>query len=430
MSITKRAWNYISRKKVKTVLIFLILTLISTALLSSFSIMFATNKIEKKIYEISNTGFTVVSKNVEQPITLDAAKKFLENKKISKYNFKYDTLAKLTDKKVVDVKQNVTIDESNSKLSNLVSIFGTTDTKLEKEFTSGVFKLEKGNPITEKDNSKVLIHEKLAQKNNLKVGDKIKLRGVAIKETNTQESSEVELEVAGIFSGQKNEKNTGLSSDATENTIFTDYNSSQKLWGYKANDYKVTTAVYFLSNPNEIDSAVDTAKKTPIDWNGVDIVKNNKDFEAVSSSVINFKNIIDVLTLGIIIGSVVVLSLILMFWLRERIYEIGILLSLGISKIKIIAQFIIELMIISVFSIILSSTGGNIVAKYVFKEFINNGQFEDGSTSIFESVIPKLDFTTIISTYGILILIILISVIGTSYIILHKKPKDILSNMS
>ncbi len=43
----------------------------------------------------------------------------------------------------------------------------------------------------------------------------------------------------------------------------------------------------------------------------------------------------------------VVLSLILILWLRERIYEIGILLSIGVSKFKIVTQFIMELIFIS-----------------------------------------------------------------------------------
>ena len=48
MQIAKQALNYISRKRVKTLLVFLILTLISTALTSSFSIMGTTNNIEKE----------------------------------------------------------------------------------------------------------------------------------------------------------------------------------------------------------------------------------------------------------------------------------------------------------------------------------------------------------------------------------------------
>lgn len=61
------------------------------------------------------------------------------------------------------------------------------------------------------------------------------------------------------------------------------------------------------------------------------------------------------------LSGIVVLSLILILWLRERIYEIGILLSIGISKIKIITQFILELIFISLPTTIVSlCLGGSV----------------------------------------------------------------------
>ncbi len=67
------------------------------------------------------------------------------------------------------------------------------------------------------------------------------------------------------------------------------------------------------------------------------------------------------MTYSIMIGGIIVLSLILILWLRERIYEIGILLSIGISKIKIITQFIFELLFISLPSIVSSLFLGNVI---------------------------------------------------------------------
>lgn len=430
MQIAKQALNYISRKRVKTLLVFLILTLISTALTSSFSIMGTTNNIEKKIYDASNTGFTITSKTLERPLSLKTAEKLLENKEISKFNFKYDALASLTDKTVVKKKQGVTRDNQNPVLNNLVAALGTSDSTLETTFASGVFKLEQGKPIRKGDKSKILIHEKLAKKNHLKVGDKIKLKGASLKDEDAKQLHEVEFEIAGIFSGKKEEKQTGLSSDATENTVYMDYESSQYLQGYKPADYKLSAAVYFVSNPNQIDKVINTVKKSKIDWKQTDLVKNSKAFEAVSSSVTSFKQIINVLTFSIIIGSIIVLSLILMFWLRERIYEIGVLLSLGISKAMIISQFILELVIISVFSMALASISGSYISTMVFKGFIKGGQQQDSSSAIFENIVPQLHTSTILMTYGILLIIILLAVVGSSSIILHKKPKDILTDIS
>ena len=118
-----------------------------------------------------------------------------------------------------------------------------------------------------------------------------------------------------------------------------------------------------------------------------------------------------------------------MFWLRERIYEIGILLSIGISKLKIIAQFILEVMMISISSYIISIGLGKIASHILFKS-IADGVSEGGTENVFKNIVPRLDIINIFSTYGILLLIIGLSVIGTSLVILHKKPKKILTNIS
>lgn len=71
------------------------------------------------------------------------------------------------------------------------------------------------------------------------------------------------------------------------------------------------------------------------------------------------------MTYSIMIGGITVLSLILILWLRERIYEIGILLSIGISKIKIVTQFILELLFISLPSFVLSLFIGNVILNII-----------------------------------------------------------------
>ena len=276
----------------------------------------------------------------------------------------------------------------------------------------------------------MLIHEKLAAQNHLKVGDKFKLQGVSLRAGDAKNGNEIEVEVAGIFSGKKEEKQTGLSSDATENTLYLDYETSQRLAGYKATDYQVTSAVYYVANPKNIDQVVTAVKKAPIDWSKLDLVKNTKAFETISSSITSFKQIVRVLTFSIIIGSIIILALILMFWLRERVYEIGVLLSLGISKTMIMSQFVLELVIISVFSMVLSTISGSYLATMVFKGFIKKGQDGADSAALFENVVPQLDLTTMMLTYGILLIIILFAVVGSSSIILHKKPKEILTDIS
>ena len=158
--------------------------------------------------------------------------------------------------------------------------------------------------------------------------------------------------------------------------------------------------------------------------------KDTSAFKEAIASLASIKHIIRIMTYSIMIGGLIVLSLILILWLRERIYEIGILLSIGINKAKIMAQFISELVLISMPAAIISLVLGNAV----FKKVIGGFAGADGNASITSSFIENEsigdNLLTFVQSYGLLLLIIVISVAATSGIILVRKPKEILSKIS
>ena len=130
------------------------------------------------------------------------------------------------------------------------------------------------------------------------------------------------------------------------------------------------------------------------------------------------------------LGGMVVLLLILILWLRERIYEIGIFLSIGISKIQIIMQFIFELIFISIPSIISSLFLGNVLLKVIVDGFVNSEDSMISGGSLINNSSFTLNITTLGQSYLILISIIVLSVVFASSLILIKKPKEILSKIS
>ena len=142
------------------------------------------------------------------------------------------------------------------------------------------------------------------------------------------------------------------------------------------------------------------------------------------------KHIIKIMTYSIMLGGMVVLSLILILWLRERIYEIGIFLSIGTSKIQIIMQFIFELIFISIPSIISSLFLGNVLLKVIVDGFVNSEDSMLSGGSLINNSSFTLNITTLGQSYLILISIIVLSVVFASSLILIKKPKEILSKIS
>ena len=419
MSIFNRAYLYIIRKKVRSSILFFIVTLISLFLLSGSILNTTVGTISKNLYKDVNFGFTIESiDKSNKEIEKDTLKKINEVAGVNQKNYLYAKSVNVVDKKVVQENQNITITEEMKNKSNLVMMNGITSTKNNIDFKSEVLKLEKGRHIEENDQNKILVHEKFASMNNLNLGDKIKLE---------QNGKTVEFEVVGIFSGEKTNNFEGLSSDFIENTVYTDYNSSQKLLDYSSNN-KVTSVEYGVNNPTELDDIIKNVESLGI--NNISVSKSNKNYELVTSSVESITKLTNMIRIGSVIVGVVILSLVLMFWIRERLYEIGVLLSLGISKINLILQFVVETLMVTIFGF-LSALG---------LEFILLKYLSSNITKVFSEDLPKIisDELTKISINGsniigviiVMITIVIISVVVALLPILKTKPKKILTQIN
>ena len=419
MSIFNRAYLYIIRKKVRSSILFLIVTLISFFLLSGSVLNTTVNNISKNLYKDVNFGFNIESADKSnKEIEKDTLKKIEELKGISTKNYIFSKPVVVEGKKVVQENQNITLNDEMKNKSNLVMMNGITASKSNIDFKSEVLKLEKGRHIEENDKNKIMIHEKFAELNNVNLGDKIKL---------SQEGKILELEIVGIYSGDKTNTFNGLSSDFIENTVYTDYKSSQELSNLIANN-KVTSVEYGVEDPTKLDDVIKAVENLGI--NNLMVSKSNKNYELVTSLVESITKITNMIRIGSVVVGVVILSLILMFWVRERTYEIGILLSLGTSKINLVLQFIVEVLLVTIFGLITALGIEIITIKYLAS---NVG-------SIFSEDIPKIiaDELMKISVNGIdivnlvivMIAIVIISVVVALLPILKMKPKKILTNIN
>ena len=418
MTTFKIAYLYITRKKVRSIIMFMLLTIISTVLLSSNILNHTVKGISNKIYESSNFGFTVKNlSKTDKEISVKKLDKITNLPDIKGANYQFATPVNLLGSKVVEGQNNLILDEKTNK-NNLVMLNANINT--------AVLKLKRGRYIGPEDRNKVLVHEEFAKLNNLDIGSKIKLEKANSSE---QKTTNKDYEVVGIYSGTKNNEFQGLSSDFIENTVYTDYKSSQELMGYSESDKKVTSVDYFVKNPEKLEDVVKSAENLAIE--DTEIVKSNKNFQTVIASLQSIEKIIDRVKIGSIIASVIILSLVLIFWLRERLHEIGILLSIGTSKAKIILQQIIELVYIAVFSIILSSVLENVILKYGVKNAIDKIGVDNLPEAIFQQILNvKVELGYVLTVSAILFIIIVCSIVITSLITLRMKPKEILSKMS
>ena len=423
----KNAIAYITRKRNRTLIIFIILTIVLSCLYSCLTIMKSSNEIEKTLYESSNSSISITKKDGKY-FNVNQFKDIEKIKEVEKIIIQYDGLAKLKDAKVVSGEQRINREDLSDEFKNVVSLEATNNTKRNILFSSRVFTIKEGKNIEENDKNSIIVHEEFAKQNNLKLGDEVNLELLDIEESGKIKSHK--FKIIGIFSGKKHETYTGLSSDFSENMVFVDYSTSQEILNKSENNKIANKILMYSSSAESTDLALNKLKELKIDESKYFVQKDSNAFEESLESVSGIKHMIKIMTYSIMLGGIIVLSLILILWLRERIYEIGIFLSIGTSKIQIIMQFIFELLFISIPSIISSLFLGNVLIKVIAGGLINSENSMISGGNLINDSSFVLNITTLGQSYLILISIIVLSVVFASSLILIKKPKEILSKIS
>lgn len=423
----KNAIAYITRKRNRTLIIFIILTIVLSCLYSCLTIMKSSNEIEKTLYESSNFSISITKKDGKY-FNVNQFKDIEKIKEVEKIIIQYDGLAKLKDAKVVSGEQRINREDLSDEFKNVVSFEATNNTKRNILFSSRVFTIKEGKNIEENDKNSIIVHEEFAKQNNLKLGDEVDLELLDLEKS--EEIKSHKFKIIGIFSGKKQETYTGLSSDFSENMVFVDYSTSQEILNKSENNKIANKILMYSSSAESTDLALNKLKELKIDDSKYFVEKDSNAFEESLESVSGIKHMIKIMTYSIMLGGIIVLSLILILWLRERIYEIGIFLSIGTSKIQIIMQFIFELLFISIPSIISSLFLGNVLIKVIAGGLINSENSMISGGNLINDSSFMLNITTLGQSYLILISIIVLSVVFASSLILIKKPKEILSKIS
>ena len=427
MDWKKRAGAYLVRKKIRTGILFFIMMLITAAVLAVLSMQESTGKVQTKLLELSNSGFQIESLlqdgNIEQKKLFQVEQ--VEGVKEAQYEF--DGIGQLEDAKAVEREQAVQLDQGN--MGELVGYHGVTSSDQELNFASGALNLKEGRALTKDDSGKVLVHEELAKENNWTVGSKIKLKNFQNGEA-TANSKEVTVEIVGIFNGKLSEQSTGLTSDLTENRIYMDYKTSQSLIGKDESNAIVHRAIFTVKDPSKLDEVISRVKELPLKWDSMQLSKNEQVFEQVASPIQNFKSLMTLLTSSVFVLAVIVLFLILLFTLRERIHEFGILMSVGISRKEIIAQILLELYTVAATSSIFALMLGSFVAKQFYTGLLSSDEIPIQVKSLFESSLPESSLLLGLLTIGVVLIIIALAVLFSTAVILMKKPKKILSQMN
>ena len=226
-------------------------------------------------------------------------------------------------------------------------------------FIDGTYKITEGEVFEDFDSNNCIISSELAEANELSVGDTI-----TFNDPNNEENT-IELVITGIY--EENDKDMGNAMNIFSNS------ANQIITGTKvindfastSDDLKTTiTPTFILKSADDIDSFSKELTDKGLDEN-LTLSTNLEEVEQSTSTISKVKSFAETfLILTLVIGAVV-LFVVNMINIRERKYEIGVLRTIGMNKVLLCVQFMCELLIITVFGLIIGSGIGALASVKV-----------------------------------------------------------------
>ncbi|WP_257700399.1 FtsX-like permease family protein [Vagococcus luciliae] len=277
-----------------------------------------------------------------------------------------------------------------------------------------------GRNFTEDDIKKgsavAIISSKVAKENNLHVGDKAVFDRTIehYNQGGSDDSNDVEtkskdypVEIIGLFDVKEVEakKSTGNSQKDSEkqmnqtvdlydklNAIYLPNNYIEKTQAemleftydnfpdnfldenekvmdketvLKEFSYKNIVATYVLNKPEEIEDFRLLGDQILKD-NGLNYYKieaSADQFDSIAGPIKGMAKISKIVLIVSILASIFIITLVTILFLRDRKHELGIYLSLGEKRQKIVGQIVVEVVLVALVAMTLSVFSGNLLAK-------------------------------------------------------------------
>lgn len=357
----------------------------------------------------------------------------------------------------------------------------------------GKYKLLSGRVFTQEevDNGKnvILMDKKLADLNNVNADDTVILSQNIYDYSSEpavdgmpkiKETIDYPFKVIGIYdSGQITMPKSNLPDGndymrydlemQTVNTLYAPNNAVQVM-----NDRQLE--VYFAENPNLTEEEKEMARKpyysplfilkNPDDMAAFEtenqpllpkyqkLKSNSSSFDKISGPLQSTRKLAGYVLYAAIAASILIITLVVLLFLRDRKHELGIYMSLGEKKGKILGQILAEVLIIALIAISLSIFSGNILAKGIsesmvktqiaadtgntndpwedFNNYMNDrytfGEFASavGRDELAENYKITLSPAYLALIFGIGVLTVLLSTIAPILYILRLNPKKVL----
>lgn len=244
-----------------------------------------------------------------------------------------------------------------------------TDKNVAIEFDSQKIEIIEGRNINELDKTSdenvIVVSQDFATKNNLAVDDEMTFKIFSL-------DKDVKYKIVGLYKI--------IDTTMSGNDLFV------SMKGFDLSKDDQITSIYFkLKDPLEVDGFIkDQSVHLPSKYLYLDAASS--EYEKLTKPLDLMTMISSILIVVVFVaGAAIVVSLITIF-VRDRKFEVGLLLSSGEARYKIILQFVLEIVIVAIVafgcSVLLSNQSSKIVSEWI----VENQLIEEESTSMDSSM--------------------------------------------
>jgi len=216
--------------------------------------------------------------------------------------------------------------------------------------------------------------------------------------------------------------------------------------GWREEEEMPTILNFFtLADPMYRNDFVRAIERLDGDWQVTDL---STGFGEISASMDNISELADFILMGSVGATLLIISLLVLLFLRDRKHEIGVYLAMGDKKGNIIKQIVLELIPLALIGLTLALFIGNIVSANISQEMIRQDllanpptqesvqaggvlerldyRFTFSHEEMLASYEISLDVLTITMFYGMGIAIVLLSTLIPVILAVNVDPKKLL----
>lgn len=220
-------------------------------------------------------------------------------------------------------------------------IEGTYDLHAVSQFNNGNAALADGRFFTEEDRQAAVISSDVALESGIYVGDTVHLTGFYTEEEQGSgfNGSDAQVEVVGIYTIKNYADRTDLVLYNTENAVYVTPDVAYQLNGME-NAYSVR---FELSDPLQAEKFVEDVQAMGLEG-GEDFrfTIDTTQYRSMQSAIDSMTQLSSIMAAAAVITGGLVLVMLLSITLKDRDFELGVLLSMGEDKGKIWAQLFFE----------------------------------------------------------------------------------------